>query len=82
MLETLRVLLAQAGCELSDVVRCGCTLQDARDFAGFNTTYAAYFPKDPPVRTTAVVQHVLDARVEIDCVAYRPLRAKPRATKR
>lgn len=73
VLDTLQGILNQAGCALSDVIRCGCTLQDARDFDGFNKTYATYFPKEPPVRTTVVVQHVLDARVEIDCLAYKPL---------
>lgn len=74
VLDTLKSILAKAGCTMADVVKCGCTLQDARDFDAFNQTYATYFPKDPPVRTTVVVQHVLDARVEIDCVAYKPLK--------
>lgn len=73
VLETVQGILKKAGCALSDVIRCGCTLQDARDFDGFNKTYATYFPKEPPVRTSAVAQHVLDARVEIDCLAYKPL---------
>ena len=74
VLDTLKGILAKAGCTMADVVKCGCTLQDARDFDAFNKTYATYFPKNPPVRTTAVVQHVLDARVEIDCIAYKPLK--------
>ena len=73
VLDTLQSILAQAGCTITDVVKCGCTLQDARDFDAFNKIYATYFLKNPPVRTTAVVQHVLDARVEIDCIAYKPL---------
>ncbi len=73
VLDTIATILKKAGCTMADVVRCGCTLQDARDFAGFNTVYAGYFPKEPPVRSTAVVRHVLDGRVEIDCVAYHPL---------
>ena len=74
VLDALKTILAKAGCTLADVIKCGCTLQDARDFDAFNTTYATYFPKNPPTRTTAVVQHVLDARVEIDCVAFKPLK--------
>ncbi len=58
---------------LADVIKCGCTLQDARDFGGSNTVYATYFKTNPPTRTTAVTVHVLDGRVEIDCVAYKPL---------
>lgn len=73
VLDTLKSILATAGCAMSDVVKCGCTLQDARDFDAFNKTYATYFPKNPPVRTTAVVEHVLNALIEIDCIAYKPL---------
>lgn len=71
VLDTLQGILKKAGCTMGDVVRCGCTLQDARDFDGFNKVYATYFKKDPPVRTTAVAVHVLDGRVEIDCIAYQ-----------
>jgi len=73
VLDTLKSILATAGCTMADVIKCGCTLQDARDFDAFNAAYATYFPKNPPVRTTTVVQHVLNALVEIDCIAYKPL---------
>jgi reactive intermediate/imine deaminase len=73
VLDTIKDILAKAGCSMSDIIRCGCTLQDARDFDGFNSAYATYFPKDPPVRTTAVGRLVLDARVEVDCIAFHPL---------
>ena len=72
-IDSLEAALITAGCTLADVIRCGCSLQDARDFSGFNTVYASYFPSNPPTRTTYVVQHVLDGKVEIDCIAYRPL---------
>ena len=73
VLDTLKGILSKAGCAMADIVKCGCSLQDARDFDAFNKTYATYFPTGPPVRTTVVVQHVLDARVEIDAIAYQPL---------
>jgi reactive intermediate/imine deaminase len=72
VLDQLKAILAKAGCTLADVINCGCSLQDARDFSGFNKVYARYFPTAPPTRTTLVVTHVLDARVEIDCIAYNP----------
>lgn len=72
VMEALKQILKTAGCTMADVVKCGCSLQDARDFAGFNAVYATYFPTDPPTRTTVVVQHVLDGRVEVDCMAYAP----------
>ena len=73
VLDSLKAILEVTGCDMADVIKCGCTLQDARDFGGFNAVYATYFPLEPPVRTTIVVQHVLNARVEIDCVAFRPV---------
>ena len=59
VLEQLKAILKQAGCTLGDVVKCGCTLQDARDFAGFNKVYATYFPHNPPTRTTLVPRPAL-----------------------
>jgi len=73
VMESLKAILATAGCTMADVVKCGCSLQDARDFSGFNAVYGTYFPTNPPTRNTVVVQHVLDGRVEVDCVAYKPL---------
>lgn len=73
VLDAMKAILTKAGCNLADVVHCQCSLQDARDFGGFNTVYAKYFPTEPPARSTAVVAHVLAARVEIGCVAYHPL---------
>jgi len=74
VLENLDATLQRADCSLRDVISCSCSLQDARDFAGFNTVYARFFPESPPTRTTLVVKHVFDARVEIGCIAYKPLR--------
>ena len=73
VLDTIIAILDKAGCTMSQIIKCGCTLEDARDFDFFNTVYGTYFPTNPPVRTTAVGQLVLPARVEIDCVAYAPL---------
>jgi reactive intermediate/imine deaminase len=74
VLDGLKAILQKAGCTMADVVKCGCTLQDARDFDGFNKVYATYFQTDPPVRTSAVAMHVLDGRVEIDGIAYKEFR--------
>lgn len=73
VLDGLKATIESQGCSMSDVVSCVCSLQDARDFSGFNTVYATYFPESPPARTTHVAQHVLDARVEIACTVYKPV---------
>lgn len=67
-------ILQTAGWAMGDVLKCDCTLQDARDFDGFNKVYATYFSKDPPAGTTAVVQLVLDGCVEIGCIAYKQIK--------
>lgn len=68
-IETLRAVLADAGARLEQVVKATVHLADLRDAPRFNATYAAYFPENPPVRTTvgSVLNGVL---VEIDVIAY------------
>lgn len=69
----LRRILEQAGCSLDDVVKCNVWLADARDFWSFNKIYASYFPGVPPARSTVQSPLMIDAKIEIDCVAYKPL---------
>ena len=54
----------------NDVCKCTCWLQDARDFGAFNRVYASYFPNGRPARSTTRADLMIDARVEIDVVAY------------
>ncbi len=72
-MDNLRRILEQAGCTLDDVIKCNVWLADARDFSSFNKVYAGYFPKIPPARSTVQSPMMIDAKVEIDCIAYRPL---------
>jgi reactive intermediate/imine deaminase len=73
VLENVKSALALAGCTMDDVVKTTVILQDARDFGAFNKVYASYFPQNPPARTTVEARLVIDIRVEIEAVAYRPL---------
>ena len=66
--------LAEAGCEPGDVVKAMVWLTDRADFPGFNAVYAEYFPHDPPARSAVVNDLLVDVRVEIEVVAYRPQR--------
>ena len=68
-----RRILEKAGCTLDDVIKCNVWLADARDFWSFNKVYASYFPGVPPARSTVQSPLMIDAKIEIDCVAYRPL---------
>ena len=65
--------LALAGCALSDVVKSMVWLTDRADFPGFNAVYSEYFPNDPPARSAVVNDLLVDVRVELEVVAYKPL---------
>ena len=72
-------ILAAAGCSFDDVVRCGCHLADIGDFARFNQAYAGFFKGAFPARTTVQSGLGDGIKVEIDCIARGPRRAKKRA---
>ena len=71
-LDLIRETLAEAGCALSDVVKAMIWLRDRADFPGFNAVYGEYFPEDPPARSAVVSELLVDVRVEIEVVAYKP----------
>lgn len=72
-MENLIAALELAGCTLDDVAKVGVWLDDTRDFWTFNKVYASYFPNGGPARSTVRSQIMVDAKVEIDAVAYKPL---------
>ena len=65
-------VLKEAGCTLEDVVKVNVWLDDARVFGRFNSTYAEFFPNDAPARSTVESRLMIDAKIEIDCIAYKP----------
>lgn len=75
VLDGIRATLAEAGCALCDVVKAMVWLRDRADFAGFDAVYAEYFPEQPPARSAVVSDLLVDVRVEVEVVAYKPLPA-------
>lgn len=68
-LENLAAVCAAAGAQFSDAVRCGIYVTDLATFAEVNAAYAAFFPADPPARTTiGVAELPVGADVEIDAI--------------
>jgi reactive intermediate/imine deaminase len=72
VMDNITRVLALAGCTLDDVCKTTVWLHDARDFSSFNRVYMGYFPNGKPARSTTEARLMVDARVEIDAVAYRP----------
>lgn len=73
VMENIVSALALAGCTMDDVCKTTAWLQDARDFGKFNATYASYFSKGYPARTTSEARLMANILVEIEAVAYKPL---------
>jgi len=69
-LEIIKDTLEAAGSSLDKVVKATVFLKNAQDFSKMNQVYHAFFPKDPPARTTIVAGLALpDILVEIECMA-------------
>ena len=66
-------VLKLADCSLEHVVQVGVWLDDPRDFTSFNSVFAKYFAAHPPARATVQSALMVDAKVEMDVVAYKPL---------
>ncbi len=79
VIENLRAILAQAGVDLTHVVKTTVFLKSMGDFAAMNEVYAKYFAGPgvvPPARSTVAVAGLpKDALVEIECVAKEDARA-------
>ena len=73
VMENIKEILGEAGCELSDVIKATAWLADRADFAGFNQVYAEYFADAPPARSTVESRLMIDIRVEVEVTAYKPL---------
>ncbi|MGH6881196.1 RidA family protein [Hypericibacter sp.] len=78
VLEAIKETLSEAGCDMSDVVKSMVWLRDRADFPGFNAVYGEYFPEEPPARSAVLSDLLVDVRVEVEVVAYRPVTKEPR----
>jgi reactive intermediate/imine deaminase len=73
ILEDIKATLEEAGCKMDDVVKSMIWLRERADFPGFNKIYGDYFPKEPPARSAVVSELLVDVRVEIEVIAYKPV---------
>ena len=73
VIQNIIEVLAQADCSLANVVKVNVWLDDARDFTSFNGVFKKYFTDHPPARSTVQSSLMVDAKVEMDVIAYKPL---------
>jgi len=72
VLDDITAVLAMACCDRNDVVKSMVWLTSREDFPGFNAVYAEYFPEQPPARSAIVNDLLVDVKVEIEVIAYKP----------
>ena len=72
VMENIISVLSLADCGLEHVVKVSVWLDDTRDFSSFNSVFAKYFTSHPPARSTVQSAIMVDAKVEMDVVAYKP----------
>ncbi|SMG56438.1 RidA family protein [Paracoccus sp. J56] len=70
-IENMLTIVRDAGYQVSDIVRVGVWLDDARDFWSFNKVFETYFGDHPPARCCVQSPMVVDCKVEVDCIAFR-----------
>ena len=73
-LENVKAVVEAAGSTMSNVLKCTVFLVDVKDFAGMNSVYSQFFPKEPPARSTVVVAALVSAaaKIEVECIAAAP----------
>lgn len=72
VLDEISRTLALAGCTREDVVKAMVWLKSREDFPGFNAVYGEYFPTSPPARSALVSDFLVDVRVEVEIIAWKP----------
>lgn len=73
VMENIIEVLKQADCGLEHVIKVNVWLDDPRDFTSFNGVFKKYFTAHPPARSTVRSELMVDAKVEMDVIAYKKL---------
>lgn len=72
VLTNLGEVLAAAGMDFSNVVKCTIFLKDMNQFPQVNEAYGKKFTANPPARETVEVSRLpKDVNVEISCIAVK-----------
>jgi enamine deaminase RidA (YjgF/YER057c/UK114 family) len=73
-IEAIARILAEEGATLADVVRVTTYLDDVRDFGRYNKVFGEFFKDAVLARTTVEARAVINTKVEMDAIVYKPKR--------
>ena len=71
-LQNVKRTLAAAGSSLGQAVKVTIYIANAAYYDTVNDEYRKFFPKDPPARSAVLSNLLIDARVEVEVIAYKP----------
>ncbi len=74
-LKTIARVIADEGATLSDVVRITTYLEDTRDFGRYNKAFLEGIGDAVLARTTVEAKAVINTKIEMDAIVYKPLPA-------
>lgn len=67
----IKNILEENGSSLDNVIKCTCMLADMSEWPVLNNEYLKFFPNNKPARSAFGANGLaLNARVEIECMAY------------
>ena len=72
VLDSISNTLKNANSSLEEIVKTTVWLKNVIDFSQFNKIYAEYFPGKKPARSTVRADLMVDAKIEIEVIAYSP----------
>lgn len=72
-LKTIERIIAAEGATLADVVRITTYLEDTRDFGRYNKAFQEGIGTAVLARTTVEARAVIDTKIEMDAIVYKPL---------
>ena len=68
VMKNIKAVLAEAGCDFSDVIKTTCFLDNMKNFSAFNEIYAKYFISKP-ARSCVEAKLPKGAKVEVEVIA-------------
>tara|TARA_Y200000002_G_scaffold190337_1_gene157035 strand:+ start:720 stop:1106 length:387 start_codon:yes stop_codon:yes gene_type:complete len=72
VIKDIEKTLSLAECTLNDVVKSMVWLSNKNDFPGFNEVYSQYFKNNPPARSAVLNELLVEVKIEIEVIAYKP----------
>ncbi|WP_373397183.1 RidA family protein [Algoriphagus halophilus] len=67
----IKNILEENGSSMDNVIKCTCMLADMNEWPVLNNEYLKFFPNNKPARSAFGTNGLaLNARVEIECMAY------------